>query len=435
MSGTFRSLRVRNYRLFAGGQLVSLTGSWMQRTGQDWLVLRLSHSSGSAAGITMGLQFLPIMLLGLHAGVVASRFPKRAVLVVTQTSMALTALALALLTATGAVTLHEVYLLAFVLGCATAFDNTARQAFVSEMVGPDDIANAVGLNSATFNGARLLGPAVAGLLIETAGTSVVFFANVASFGAVLAGLLAMREDELVRVAPLVRARGQVREGIAYVRSRRDLVATMALMGVVGMLGLNFQITLALVDKTVFHRGAAGYGLLSSLLAVGSLLGALSGARGRRPTARTMATLAFTFGVAEATAGVMPSYIALGILLIPTGYTSMALLTSANSAIQLGSDPEMRARAMSLYLIVFAGTTPIGAPLVGWISEIAGARAGLLVGGVASVAAALVYLAVHVRERRGAIGPVALVRDTASTLAVLDGAAGATLAAPASPGAA
>lgn len=392
MRGTFRSLRVRNYRLFAGGQLVSLTGSWMQRTGQDWLVLRLSHSSGTAAGITMGLQFLPILLFGLQAGVVASRFSKRSVLYLTQSSMALTSLALALLTATGAVTLHEVYLLALVLGLATAFDNPARQAFVSEMVGPDDVANAVGLNSATFNGARLLGPALAGLLIETVGTSAVFFANAASFAAVLAGLFAMRDAELVRVAPLRRARGQVRDGIAYVRGRSDLVAAMALMGVVGMLGLNFQITLALVDKTVFHRGAAGYGLLSSLLAVGSVLGALSGARGRRPGTRTLAILALVFGVAESVASAAPSYLALGLVLIPTGYASMALLTAANSMMQLGSDPEMRARVMGLYLVVFAGTTPVGAPLVGWISEVAGARAGLLVGGLASLAAALAYLA-------------------------------------------
>ncbi|HVC25279.1 MAG TPA: MFS transporter [Acidimicrobiales bacterium] len=399
MTSTFRSLRVRNYRLFAGGQLVSLTGSWMQRTGQDWLVLRLSHSSGSAAGITMGLQFLPILLFGLQAGVVASRFPKRRVLLATQSSMALTALALALLTATGAVTLHEVYLLALVLGCATAFDNPARQAFVSEMVGPDEIANAVGLNSATFNGARLVGPALAGLMIETVGTAPVFFVNVASFAAVIAGLLAMRESELVRVVPLERARGQVREGIAYVRERKDLVAAMALMGIVGMLGLNFQITLALVDKTVFHRGAAGYGLLSSLLAVGSLVGALSGARGRRPTPRLLAGLTFAFGVSELTAGLMPSYLTLCILLLPTGYASMALLTAANSAVQLGSEPAIRARVMSLYVIVLAGTTPIGAPLVGWVSEVGGARWGLLTGGIASSLAAIAYAAARAGARR------------------------------------
>jgi MFS family permease len=391
VKGAFRSLQVRNYRLFAGGQLVSLTGSWMQRTGQDWLVLRLSHSSGSAAGITMGLQFLPILLFGLHGGLIASRFSKRLLLVWTQSAMACCALALALLTLTGAVTLHEVYLLAFLLGLATALDNPTRQAFVSELVGPEHIANAIGLNSATFNGARLIGPALAGVMIESVGTQWVFVANASSFIAVLACLLAMRESELVMTPRLERAKGQVRAGIAYVRKRRDLVAATALMGVVGMLGLNFQITLALMDKTVFHRGAAGYGLLSSLLAVGSVLGALTSARRDHPTERLLVVLALAFGAFEAIAGLTPNYLSLGILLIPTGFASMALTTAANSTVQLGSEPAMRARVMGLYMLVFAGTTPIGAPLIGWISQSAGARWGLLVGGLASLAAALVLL--------------------------------------------
>lgn len=392
MKETFRSLRVRNYRLFAAGQLVSLTGSWMQRTGQDWLVLRLSHSSGSAAGITLGLQFLPILLFGLQGGMIASRFPKRRLLMGTQTAMGACAVALAALTLAGAATLHEVYALAFALGCATALDNPTRQAFVSEMVGPADIGNAVGLNSATFNGARLVGPALAGLMIETVGTPWVFVANAASFAAVLAGLALMREDELFLGPRLGRAKGQIRAGLTYVRQRRDLLGAIAMMGVVGMIGMNFQITLALMDKTVFHKGAAGYGLLSSMIAIGALFGSLSGARRGQPTRKLLIGLALAFGVCEAVAGLMPSYLALAVVLVPTGYTSMALMTAANSTVQLAAEPAMRGRVMGLYMLVFAGTTPFGAPLVGWISQSEGARWGLLVGGIASLAAALALLA-------------------------------------------
>ena len=406
MRSTFRSLRVRNYRLFASGQLVSLTGTWMQRAGQDWLVTQLVHPAGTAVGITTGLQFLPILLFGLKGGVIADRFPKRRTLFATQTAMGLVALALGLLVLERAVTLHEVYLLAFLLGCATAVDNPVRQSFVSEMVGPDEIGNAIGLNSATFNSARMVGPSVAGLMIGTVGIAWVFLSNAISFVAVICGLLAIRESELFPTPRLPRAKGQVREGLAYVSGRRQLVVPIILMGVVGMLGFNFQITLVLLDKTVFHRGAAAYGLLTSLLAAGCVIGALLGARRERPTLRLLLVAALAFGLLETLAALSPSYVALGAILVPIGLVSMLLTTTANSTVQLNSDPAMRGRVMGLYMLVFAGTTPIGAPLVGWMSQVLGARWGLLIGGVASLGVALCLIAVL---RRHALAPAGAAR--------------------------
>ena len=391
MSGTFQSLRARNYRLFAGGQLISLTGTWMQRTGQDWLVVsRLApHSRGTAAGITMGLQFLPVLLFGLQGGLIADRFSKRTLLIITQIAMGLIALTLGSLVAADAVTLHEVYLLAFLLGLTTAVDNPARQSFVSELVGPDAITNAVSLNSATFNGARLVGPAIGGLMIESVGIAWVFFANALSFIAVLTGLFCMRTSELHVAKRLVRAKGQVREGLRYIAKRPDLLVPIGLVAVVGMLGFNFQITLALADKTVFNKGAAGYGLLSSLLAIGSLGGAIYGARRGRPTKVFLLGTAACFGALELGCAFMPSYAAFGALLVPTGLSSIAMSTAANSMVQLNTEPLFRGRVLALYMIVFAGTTPIGAPLVGYISQHLGVRFGIGLGGAASLAAAIV----------------------------------------------
>jgi MFS family permease len=392
MSSTFSSLRVRNYRLFAGGQLISLVGSWMQRTGQDWLVLRLSHNSGSAAGITLGLQFLPLLLFAPFGGVLADRFSKRRMLVGTQSAMMLLALALGLLVLSGAATLYEVYGFAFALGCATAFDNPTRQAFVGELVGNDQITNAVGLNSATFNGARLVGPAVAGVMIDAVGTGWVFLSNAISFLAVLASLTMMHDDELFAAPRLARAKGQIREGFRYVAKRRDLLIAISLVGVVGMLGLNFPVTLALMDKTVFHRSASGYGLLTSILAIGSLAGAIGGARRKRFSIAQLVLAALAFGVAESVASVMPTYAALAVLLVPTGFFALTMSTMANSTVQLAADPGIRGRVMGVYMLVFLGSTPIGAPIIGWSCQELGARAGLYIGGLSSVAAALVAMA-------------------------------------------
>ena len=397
MSRTFSSLRVRNYRLFAAGQLVSLTGTWMQRVGQDWLVLRLSHNSGTAIGITTGLQFLPILLFGLQGGVIADRFSKRKLILATQVTMGLLALGLGLLDLFGAVSLYDVYVFAFLLGMATAVDNPTRQAFVSELVGSAELPNAVGLNSATFNAARIFGPAVAGLMIDGVGTAWVFLANAASFVAVITGLLMMRPAELISAPRLVRQSGNLREGLSYVRHNKELLVPIALVGVVGTFGINFQITLALVDKVVFHKGAASFGLLSSMLAGGALLGALLAARRTHPTTRLVVLGAIAFGLLEVGAGFMPSFTMLAIALVPLGLANLTFSTAANSGVQLASAPEMRGRVMGIYMLVFVGGTPLGAPLVGWISQEFGARWGIIGGGAVSILAGLVALVVILKR--------------------------------------
>ena len=416
MSRTFSSLRIRNYRLFAGGQLVSLTGTWMQRVGQDWLVLRLTHNSGTAIGITTGLQFLPILLFGMQGGVIADRFSKRKLLIATQVSMGLLALGLGLLDLSGAVTLYDVYIFAFVLGLATAVDNPTRQSFVSELVGKNELPNAVGLNSATFNAARIFGPALAGILIDGVGTAWAFLGNAASFVAVIAGLLLMRPRDMFPAPRLVRQRGNLREGVSYVRHNRELLLPIMLVGVVGTFGLNFQITLALVDKVVFHKGAAAFGLLTSLLAAGALGGALLGARRTHPTTRLVVFGAIAFGLLEVGVGLMPSFALLAIALVPTGLANITFSTAANSSVQLASVPEMRGRVMGIYMLVFAGGTPFGAPLVGWVSQEFGARWGLIGGGAVSTVAGLAALALLARravarreQRAGPMtGPVRVV---------------------------
>jgi MFS family permease len=401
MKKMFESLSVRNYRLFASGQLVSLTGTWMQRVGQDWLVLRLSHNSGTAIGITTGLQFLPFLFFGLWGGVIADRYPKRKLLIATQLSMAVQAVVLAALDLSHSVNIGEVYGLALLLGMASAVDNPTRQAFVSEMVGPEHVVNAVGLNSATFNSARIFGPALAGLVIDLTGTGWVFTINAISYVAVIGSLLMMRDNELVRVPAIERAPGQIREGLRYLRAQTDLVVAIALVGVVGMLGFNFQITLALMDKLVLHRGAGTYGLLSASIAVGSLAGALVAARRVRPNRTMLIGTAAAFGVFTCVTAVMPNYPSLALSLLPTGLAAIMFSTAANTTVQLGTDPAMRGRVMGVYMLVFAGGTPIGAPFIGWVAQTWGPRASLLIGGVAAVAAAGVAAVAMVRRRQPA----------------------------------
>jgi MFS family permease len=397
-------MSVRNYRIFASGQVVSLTGTWMQRVAQDWLVLTLSHNSGTAIGITTGLQFAPVLFFGLYGGVIADRFPKRRILVTTQVVMGLLALTLGLLDVTGTVQLWQVYALAASLGVASAFDMPARQAFVTELVGPSLLPNAVGLNSSAFNVARVLGPAVAGLMIASVGTSWVFLINAASFVAVITGLLLIHSDELYVGKTVARKKGAVREGLRYVRGRPDLVAITALVGVVGMLGFNFQITSALMVKGTFHRGAESYGLISATYAFGSLLGALASARRGRPGRRLVFIGAATYGLLEVVAALMPTYWTFFAVLVPFGFFTLTLSTAANTNVQLSVTPAMRGRVMALYLMVFMGGTPIGAPLVGWIAQVAGPRWSLIVGGVASVAAAVLAASYLARKEQLKVEP-------------------------------
>jgi MFS family permease len=405
--GMFRSLRVRNYRIFASGQVVSLTGTWMQRVAQDWLVLELSNS-GTALGIVTALQFGPTLLFSLWGGVLADRYDKRRILLAAQTLMATFALVLGLLDVTGVVTLWHVYLLAGLLGVASAIEVPVRQSFVVEMVGPDDLPNAVGLNSATFNTARIVGPAVAGVMITAVGTGWVFLANSALTLAVITGLLVMRTGELLRSPPVARARGQFREGLRYVRERSELLLPMLLVAVVGTFGLNFQITMALMAKDEFGRGAAAYGLLSTMLAVGSLAGALlSTRRTGRPRQRFLVASACGFGLVEVAVGLMPTYAAVAIALVPAGAVALAFTIAANASVQLTAEPTMRGRVMALYLLCFMGGTPLGAPTIGALADAFGPRAGLIAGGAACAAAA-VGLGLLLARRRGFRVTAALV---------------------------
>jgi MFS family permease len=395
----FRSFRVRNYRLYASGQLVSLTGTWMQRVAQDWLVLELTNS-GTALGIVTALQFGPALFFGLWGGVLADRGDKRKLLLATQTGMALIALLLGLLDLGGAVTYWQVLALATALGVVSAIDSPVRQSFVVEMVGKDDVPNAVGINSTIFNIGRILGPAAAGLMITAVGTGWAFVANAASSIAVLTALALMRTAELHPSPQLERMKGQLRAGVRYVRRRSDLVLIMILIFVVGTFGLNFQITTALLAKQVFHRDASGYGWLSTALAVGACAGAvLATRRTRRPSSAFLVLAACAFGVAEVLAGLMPGFVMTALLLVPAGFAMLTLTTAANTSIQLGVEPTMRGRVMALYLICFMGGTPLGAPIVGWLASTLGPRWGMVGGGVISAAAAVV-LGVAFARRRG-----------------------------------
>jgi MFS family permease len=389
----FRSLHNRNYRLFASGQVVSNTGTWMQRVAQDWLVLDLTHSSGVALGITTGLQFLPLLLFGLWGGVIADRYSKRRVLMITQVAMGVLALILGVLALTGTAQVWHVYALAFGLGLATVVDNPTRQSFVVEMVGKSDLPNAIALNAATFNGARIVGPAIAGLAIAVMGTGPVFMVNAASFGAALLGLRAMRERDLHTAEPVPRAKGQLREGLRYVRGRRDLVLVLVLVGFLATFGMNFQLTTALMARQVFHSGASSFGLASTMLAVGAFTGALLAARRAvRPRPRVLLVAAVLFGVLELATGLMPTYWAFLVLLVPTGIALMTFTTAANATMQLGVAPAMRGRVMGLYMLVFLGTNPVGAPLVGWLSEQFGPRMTIIVGGMVAATTTLIIAA-------------------------------------------
>ncbi|TXR51749.1 MFS transporter [Quadrisphaera setariae] len=399
MAPTFTSLTVRNYRIWAGGAIVSNVGTWMQRVAQDWLVLtQLTDNSAVAVGITTALQFGPQLVLGPLTGAVADRFPQRAVLAATQALMGTWALLLGLLVVLGDPQLWQVYVLAGLLGVTSAFDAPVRQTFVTSLVPQRMLANAVGLNSASFNGARLIGPAVAGLLIAAVGTGWVFLINAVTFAATFGSLMLMRRGELVPAPRRKRGRGATREGLAYVRSRPDIVLILLVVGLVGAFGMNFQMTTALMARVEFGLGASSYGLLGSIMAIGSLTGALLAARREKPRLRLVVGAATAFGVFAIIASVMPGYWTFALALIPVGLSALTLMTAANATVQMTTPPELRGRVMALYMAVFAGTTPLGAPLVGWIGEVAGPRWSIAVGGIAAlVAAAVVVLVVSRRQ--------------------------------------
>ncbi|MGI8522111.1 MAG: MFS transporter [Nocardioides sp.] len=404
LSPTFRALRNPNYRRYALGSVVSNTGTWMQRVAQDWLVLRLTDGSGTALGITTGLQFLPVLLLSPYAGVVADRFDKRRLLQLTQATMAAASLLLGLITVLGAVHTWHVYAIAFVFGIGSAFDAPARQSFVSEMVDAGDLTNAVGLNSATFNVARILGPGVAGLMIGALGGGVwatgwVILINALSYGAVIWQLAHMDTALLHSPKPMARTPGQLIEGVRYVRSQPKMLLILVLVFFAGTFGMNFQITSALMATQVFGKGAGEFGILGSAMAVGSLAGALLAARRVRIRLRLLVLAAVGFGVAEIVAGLMPSYVAFAIMCPVIGLCTLTLLNSANATMQLESEPALRGRVMALYMTIVMGGTPVGAPIIGWVGEQYGARWTLILGGVLVIAGAGVAMIVFSRSSR------------------------------------
>jgi len=402
----FASLRVRNYRLFFSGQVISNIGTWMQRIAQDWLVFELSGNNPLALGIAVALQFTPTVLLSLWAGVLADRVDKRKLCILIQSGIGVQALVLGLLDVSGLVALWQVYVLCFVLGIFSALDVPARQSFVAEMVGRKQIPNAVALNSSVFNMARIVGPAIAGFAITWVGTGWMFLANAVSTLAVITGLVLMNPDKLFRGPAVVRAKGQLREGLAYVRGRSDLVTVMVLVFFVSTFGITFFASLAIIAGNVFGTQADGYGMLSTLLAVGTFTGSLMAARrGVRggPRVRLLLMAAFGLGAVEFVAAFMPTYLAFGIALIPLGFATITFLNTANSLVQTAVSPEMRGRVMGLYVLVLIGGNPIGGPMVGWMADTFGGRSPFFIGGAISAIAALVC-AVVLARRGGVLQP-------------------------------
>jgi MFS family permease len=377
---------VRNFRLFLFGHLVSSTGTWMQQVGQDWLVLRLTDAP-LPLGITLALQFTPMLALGAWAGLVADRVDKRRLLLATQAAMAVLALALGTLTATGAVRLWMVYALALALGVVTAFDMPARQAFISEMVGPDRVANAVGLNSASFNTARVVGPAAAGVLIAVVGIAPAFFLNAVSYLAMIGGLLAMDPARLYRRAAVERGRGQIRAGVRYVWATPVLRSTIVLVAVVGMLGLNYRVALPLLARFAFDGGPGAYGALAAIMAAGSVVGALAVARRARPSRLLLIGSVAAFGLLSFAAALAPTIVVEAAFLFPIGAASLAFVATANSTVQLGSSPQMRGRVMSLFGLVLLGSALPSGLLSGWMAGQFGPRSILVLSGVSCVLAA------------------------------------------------
>ena len=391
MSPTFSSLSVRNYRIYATGAFISNIGTWMGRVAQDWLVLtELTNHSSSALGIVTGLQFLPFLLLAPWAGMIADRYPKRVILAITQSALALSALALGVLALTGTAQLWMVYAIALFTGVATAVDNPARQTFVSEMVPRERLANAVSLNSASFNAGRLIGPGVAGLTIAAFGTGWTLMLNTLTFVAVLVALASMVPGEL-RPAPMLnRRKGAIREGVTYVRSRPDIMLVMALVFVLGTFGMNFQITTALMATKEFGKGPEEYGLLGSIMAIGSLTAALLSARRARPRLRILLVAFAGFTISSGLAALAPSYPLFALALVPVGLSALTALTTANAMVQLSVDSAMRGRVMALYMAIFMGGTPLGAPVIGWIGDVWGPRWTI---GIGTIAVGLVTVAV------------------------------------------
>ena len=390
MSTMFRSLAGINYRLWFAGALVSNIGTWMHRTAQDWYVLtELTDNDAAAVGFTMALQFGPALLIGPFAGIIVDRMHGRRLLAMTQSAQALLALGLGILMVTGTAELWMVYALALALGVVTAVEAPARQTFVGELVSREDLPNAVALNSTSFNGARLIGPGIAGVLTALIGAGWVVLLNVLTFAAMLTALALLRRDSLHPVEKLGRGRGQLREGIRYVARRGDLLTVFGMVFLVGAFGMNFAIFTATMARVEFDRGAGEFGLLSSILAIGSMSGALLSARRERPRLRTIVLASLGLSASMAAAALMPTFELFAIALVPVGFAALTMITAANAYVQTTTRPTIRGRVMALYLTIFLGSVPIGAPLMGLVANELGARWAIAGGALAALVAAVV----------------------------------------------
>jgi MFS family permease len=402
--GAFAALASRSYRIYLGGQSLANMGMWMQSIAQDWLVYALTHSSTSV-GVTMALQFLPILALGLHTGGMADRLPKRRILLITQTLNAATTTALAVITIAGAVRPADVYAFALASGLIFAFDAPARQAFVAEVVPPGQLRAAIALNGAVFQATRLIGPAIAALLIANVGTGWVFAVNAACYAGPAIGLLRLRPSDLTPAPAVRREPGAPRTTVRYLGRRPDVLWTIFLVGMFGTFGLNFPIVLTAMAKSAFGGDASMYGLFNIALAVGSATGALFAGAVTRPGPRTIVLSAAAFGLLQTAAAFVPDLAVFLVLLAAMGLTNLAFQSMANASVQVAVDSRLRGRVMGLYMLAFIGGTPIGAPLIGVLTSHFGARVGMIVCGVVPVLAAVVVAA----ARRGRAEPYPALR--------------------------
>ncbi|MGF7123204.1 MFS transporter [Rhodococcus sp. BE178] len=395
---TFAALANRNFRRFISGQAVSLIGTWMQLVAQSWLVLELT-GSGTAIGLVVALQTLPVLLLGPYGGVIADRADKRRLMIVLQTMMGVQALVLGVLTITGTVQLWHVYVLALLLGLNNCFENPARQSFLLEMVGPADLRNAVSLQSTLVSASRIVGPAVAGVTIAAGGLGVCFLLNAASFVAVVTSLLRLNVSELHRSPPMERARGQLREGLRYVRGNRNLAVPLLMMAFIGCLAFEFQVVLPIVADQTFGAGSEAYGFMTAAMGIGAVCGGLLVATWGRTGTRVLIVAAAAFGFSLVAAAAAPTLAVELIALVIVGAVSIAFNSTTNSTLQLEAEPQMRGRVMALWATAFQGSTAIGGPVAGWVSQEWGGRAGLLLGAITCLVVALVAAIVIGRGKK------------------------------------
>ncbi len=417
---TFAALRVPNFRLFFAGQSVSLVGTWMQVVAQSWLVLQMTHSA-TAVGLLVATQTLPVLFVAPYGGLVADRVNKRVLLIGLQTVLGLIALLLGVLTVTHTVRLWEVFAIAGVLGIVNAFENPTRQSFLLEMVGSDNVRNAVSLNSVMVNAARAVGPAIAGIIIAVGGLGICFLLNAASYVAVVVCLLLMNVAALMPSPPAVRAKGQLREGFAYVARTPALLIPLLIMGIIGCFAYEFQVTLPYMADHAFHGGSRTYGFMTAAMGLGAVCGGLYVAARGRTGIRTMVSASLTFGVVILASALAPSVGFEIVALFFVGAASVSLMARGNSTLQVSAEPEMRGRVMAFWAVAFLGTTPIGGPIAGWVAQTFGARWGLVLGAVACFAAAGVGAYALLRRRAGAQLPERLTRlGTMPIVATPDG---------------